>query len=98
MSRYVIVQNDRREVVVGWDPPLGTFFAQEYDAAAGPEDDDLLWWIGNDRHEVRDIGVLENALRDQGWSLPPDVCAKLMADKQAPWEPGPMQKFFGFTG
>ena len=102
MSRYVIPDRPdgftpEREIIVGWDPPLGTFFAQEY----GPEidgEDNLEWWIGYAPREVQTIAELRAQLLARGVVIPQDVDDALRADEAAPWEPGPLQRMLGFTG
>ena len=57
MSRYEIPSiAERWEVIVGWDPPLNTFFAQVYDRSIEDEDTQLIVWEGLDpRHPIHDI-------------------------------------------
>ncbi len=54
MSRHDLVPlNPSHEVVVGWDPPMGTFFAQVFDTAGDEEDGTYeVLWLGTDFHEV----------------------------------------------
>jgi len=98
MSRYVIEDTEQREVVVGWDPPLGTFFAQIFAAQLPEDEEELIWAIGDGRHEVPALQDLEEALDEQGIKLTEDERAQLLADQQAPWTPGPLQRLLGFTG
>lgn len=98
MSRYVIEDDGRREVVVGWDPPLGTFYAQIFAPQLPEDEEDCIWWIGYQPHEVVTVEALGAALQAQGHALPATVCNRLLADQKQPWEPGPLQKALGFTG
>jgi hypothetical protein len=98
MSRHVIQDDGRLEVVVGWDPPLGTFYAQIFAPQLPFEEEELLWSIGQTRHEVRTIQALADALGDQGVSLSAETRAQLEADRAAPWEPGPLQRMLGYAG
>lgn len=101
MSRYMIEKNEKREVVVGWDPPMGTFFAQEYipeDPLDDFPDDGLVWWVGYTMREIPTIAELDKLLILRGVVLPPEINEKLCADAGAPWEPGPLQKQLGYTG
>lgn len=96
MSRYLIPVEDRpsvAEFVVGWDPPLGTFFAQEFD-----HEIELLWSVGYMPREIKTIGELRLVCIARGVVIPRDVDDKLIADEQAPWTPGPLQRALGFTG
>ena len=47
MRRYTI-RTEPSVIVVGWDPPLVTFFAHEYDT------DDKCVWVGEER-ELEDL-------------------------------------------
>lgn len=100
MSRYVIEENERREVVVGWDDPMGTFFAQIFvpEKPGLGKEEELLWWIGCRMREVTTIEGLELALEEQGIELTAGQRSQLVADEAAPWEPGPLQRSLGFTG
>ncbi len=87
MSRYTI-REEPSVIVVGWDPPLGTFFAHEYDS-----DDDCVWV-----REERDLERLKSVLDKTGIVIPPNVQDCLAEDEAAKWEPGPLQKRLGFLG
>ena len=39
-------------VVVGWDNPLSTFFAQVSRDDAGEDDDPLVLWLGTEPHQI----------------------------------------------
>lgn len=98
MSRYVIQDDGRREVVVGWDPPLGTFFAQIFAPQLPEDEEELIWWVGGGQCEVPSLSALQDALRTQGIHLNEATRGKLNEDSLAPWEPGPLQRALGFTG
>ena len=55
MSRYEIpTRRPNLECEVGWDPPLGTFFAQVYDHD-GPDpygDGGLFFWVGTSYAQI----------------------------------------------
>jgi hypothetical protein len=54
MSRHTITA-DNLEAVLGWDPPLNTFFAQVWDRACDEDDPAAeLLWIGCTPGEIRD--------------------------------------------
>lgn len=44
MSRYVIENDGRHEIVVGWDPPLGTFFGQIFAPQLPEDEEECIWW------------------------------------------------------
>src|SRR5262245_7628900 len=84
MSRYAIAaQTPHLTCVVGYDPPLGTFFAQVIDPTR-PEDDELHvpLWIGTDVAEIPTVAALEAALSD--WAVMPEsIKTQLAADQQS---------------
>lgn len=99
MSRYTIRQgHESKEVVVGWDPPLGTFFAQVF----GPDTDEgeevVLGWCGYMPREVETVEQLATWLAARNVTLPDNVAEFLAHDAGQPWEPGPLQRSLGFTG
>ncbi len=84
MSRYTItVTSDGRsdtQAVIGYDPPLRTFFLQAFPDETG---DDLALWLGNSDREFETIDALQTATLSRGYSfmpLPQDVVAQLRAD------------------
>ena len=96
MSRYTIRWKPT-EVVVGWDPPLGTFFAHQYDPTV--EDDELVWAVGLAARELPTLAGLKTALAERGLpEIPLEIQACLNADSEAAWVPGPLQKALGFIG
>lgn len=100
MSRYVLPKESSSDstFVVGWDPPLGTFFAQE-EAPTVYEGEDVIWWIGYGMHEIPTLADFRHLLLvKKGIVIPKDIDDRLREDAEAPWEPGPLQKALGFTG
>ncbi len=95
MSRHIVENDGRREVAVGWDPPLGTFYAQIF-TQPGKLYEECVWWIGYQPHEVKTVETLVDALGEQGVVLSATSADKLRADQAEPWEPGPLQKMFGY--
>lgn len=83
MSRHQIPGFDpMHEVVVGWDPPLMTFFVQVFDRSL-PEDHQCIHWVGADRPcEIEEIDDLVRAMRSYA-IIDPDVRATLYYDKIA---------------
>ena len=109
MSRHTLVQTEERLVVVGWDDPMGTFFAQEFDATMwrattttpppdDSEEDDLLWWVGYGMREIQTVEQLAAKLAERGHQLTEDAAKTLSAEAALPWTPGPLQQALGFTG
>lgn len=98
MSRYVLQDDGRREVVVGWDPPLGTFYAQIFAPQLPEDENDCIWWVGYQPRELQTLRELDEALATQGVTLTHEIGLQLAFDQGTPWEPGPLQKMLGFTG
>jgi hypothetical protein len=94
MSRYTItVRGEGRsdpDAVIGYDPPLRTFFLQAFPDESG---DDLVLWLGTNDREFETIDALHMAAFSRGYSfmpLPEDVASQLAADfaKEADRPPG----------
>jgi hypothetical protein len=68
------------EVVVGWDPPLRTFFAQAWDRRLDEDDPAAeLLWIGCSFGEIGDVEKVREAVAP--WAQVPDaVIRSLYAD------------------
>lgn len=98
MSRHLIERETLREVWVGWDPPLGTFFAQIYAPQAPLDEEELIWAIGDRPRQVTDLDELALALEEQGVKLTRAMRTRLAEEEAEPWGPGPLQRRFGFTG
>ena len=64
MSRYQIPTRELRYAcVVGWDPPLGTFFARIEDTTVAVEDPRReVLWVGTGLHELVTVDALANAI------------------------------------
>jgi hypothetical protein len=47
MSRHTVLKDDQREIILGWDRPLQTFFGQVWEYAPDTEenDDSSLWQV-----------------------------------------------------
>lgn len=98
MSRYAVPASGKESFIVGWDPPLGTFFAQEYGPSLEDDEDNLVWWIGYEPGEVTTIADLRRWCLDRGVVIPQDIDDALRRDESEPWTPGPLQRALGFTG
>ncbi|MDQ6436288.1 hypothetical protein RB623_19695 [Mesorhizobium sp. LHD-90] len=84
MSRYTItVTSDGRsdpDAVIGYDPPLRTFFLQAFADESG---DDLALWLGTSDREYERVDALHAAVRARGFGfepLPEDVAEQLADD------------------
>jgi hypothetical protein len=101
MSRYTItVTSDGRsdpEAVIGYDPPLRTFFLQAFADESG---DNLALWLGTSDREFETVDALHAAARSRGFDfmpLPEDVAAQLAddfaKDVERPPNDGPLARF-----
>ena len=84
MSRHEIPARDPSlSVVVGWDNPLQTFFAQVARlAVADDDDDDMLLWVGAEPREVITVEELARHLAPFA-DLAPEIAEQLRADRTA---------------
>ena len=93
MSRYRIpAQDPRLTVIVGWDNPLVTFFAQVFDASIEEDEEADLLWIGTAPQAIPTVAVLQAQLAD--WAtIPADIVDRLTRDQQAATPPTPLQRW-----
>ena len=93
MSRYNIPsQNPALTIIIGWDNPLQTFFAQAFDPSVEDEAEADLLWIGTALQEIPTVAALQAQLT--GWAtIPPTIVDRLMRDQQAATLPTPLQRW-----
>ena len=91
MSRYSIpAQDPRLQVVVGWDNPLVTLFAQVFDPSIEEDEEACLLWIGTAPEAIPTVAALQAQL--VGWAtIPPAIVDRLVRDQQAATPPTPLQ-------
>ena len=85
MSRHEVPALDPlNTVIVGWDHPLRTFFAQVKSKLLEKTnpDDPFLLWIGCSLREIYEIEDLAHALRQYAF-LDANIRTKLYGDKDA---------------
>jgi hypothetical protein len=97
MSRYILFDDGKTEIAVGWDNPLGTFFYQIIDS----EIEDDLAWIGVKYNEYPDLNKFLAVLNNSFSRRLDDVLIKKLQedkDNSAPLTPlqEMMKKRFGF--
>ena len=101
MSRYTITvtSQDRSDpdAVIGFDPPLRTFFLQAFPDETG---DDLALWLGTCDREFETLDTLHAVARTKGYDfipLPQDVAMQLADDRakevNRPPHDGPLAAF-----
>jgi len=93
MSRYRIpAQDPALTVIVGWDNPLATFFAEVVDPSIEEDEEAYLLWIGTALQAIPTVAALQAQLA--GWAtLPPVIVAHLSRDQQAATPPTPLQRW-----
>jgi hypothetical protein len=87
MSRYTITVTGQGrsdpEAIIGYDPPLRTFFLQAFPHEVT---DDPALWLGTYGHAFKRLDDLHDATVALGYDfmpLPPDVARKLIKDQAA---------------
>lgn len=91
MSRHDVPTRDERyAVVVGWDPPLQTFFAQVLERSREHDDDTMVAWVGTARGEIPTVEGLAEQLSPYA-SLPADLQDTLQAESAEPRVERPME-------
>ena len=83
MSRYEIQDSRGRDAVVGWDPPLQTFFLQgDFIGEDGREREVPGIWIGGFPEEISTVETLSDVIHEKlGVDLPPTLRDQLMQDQ-----------------
>ena len=79
-------------VIVGWDNPLCTLFAQVFDPSIAEDADACLLWIGTAPGAIPTVAALQAPLA--GWAaIPPALLDCLIRDQQAATPPTPLQQW-----
>lgn len=76
MSRYKIFDDKNKRVMVGWDDPMTSFFAQVTDI----EKDEPLLLNGNLPNEIQTIEGLQETIKE--YPIPSNVIGLLKKDKE----------------
>ena len=93
MSRYSIpAQQPGLTVIVGWDNPLQTLFAQVFDPSIEDDEAACLLWIGTAPGAIPTVAALQAQLT--GWAtIPPAILDHLVRDQHAATPPTPLQQW-----
>lgn len=67
MSRYVVRNDDDFRVVIGWDPPLQTFFIHVHNLTEKDEEKQIILWEGIRPGEI--WNVFEISERITEWKV-----------------------------
>jgi len=79
MSRYTLVGKKlHHTIILGWDNPLETYFAQVWDERSA--DDDPEVWAGTDVGEVETVESLTHILAPYA-EIPEEIVLKLEKDR-----------------
>jgi len=79
-------------VIVGWDHPLCTLFAQVFAPSIAEDADACLLWIGTAPGAIPTVAALQAQLA--GWAaIPPTLLDCLIRDQQAATPPTPLQQW-----
>jgi len=91
MSRYTIAAQDPcYEVIVGWDPPMQTFFGQVCATTADDEDAACVLWVGLEVQALTTVAALQEVLQAYA-TLPAAVVAQLEHDQAHTSPPSALQ-------
>jgi hypothetical protein len=89
MSRYEYEgKEEYYQIVIGWDNPLQTFFAQVWDGRSRSEHP--LLWLGTVPDEVSTAEALAAQVEAYG-EIPPGIMARLRDDYDRRTSPTPLQ-------
>jgi len=93
MSRYSFpAQDPALTVIVGWDNPLVTFFAEVFDPSIDEDEEAYVLWIGTVPQALPTVAALQAQLA--GWAtIPADIVDRLSRDQQAATPPTPLQRW-----
>jgi hypothetical protein len=93
MSRYRIpAQDPGLTVIVGWDNPLVTFFAQVFDPSIEEDAEACLLWIGTAPQAIPTVAALQAQLA--GWAtISPAIVDHFTRDQQTATPPTPLQRW-----
>ncbi|MDJ0390198.1 hypothetical protein QMO56_18975 [Roseomonas sp. E05] len=100
MSRHELpAKRPGTSVVIGWDNPMMTFFAQVFDEQAEEGTDPVLLWIGTRHGEVTRREDLAKPLTPFAELTAPQL-EQLRADRAADLDrgPSPLQRFGSLFG
>lgn len=87
MSRYTLMARPPYHYcVVGFDPPLGTFFAQVYRRRRPQHPSSLVHWIGTDLNEIPIVEALTAALAPYV-TVPEEIQQQLARDGHVGFQP-----------
>jgi len=82
MSRHTLAAlHPQHTCVVGYDPPLGTFFAQVWDQTLPATAEQVVLWVGTTLHEIPTVQALATDLHAYA-VIPADVWQGLESEQR----------------
>lgn len=92
MSRYILPgKKHNHQIVVGFDNPLQTYFAQVEELQEDlNKDPKILVWVGTSYEEIADVEKICNCVSEYG-NVPEYVKTRLKEDYQLRSPPAPLQ-------
>lgn len=89
MSRYEWRNEKGKDVSIGWDKPMGTFFLQIHNPKAKRDRDYCELWLGG---EFREFESLETLLEKAKINIPDELQTHLLHDRYglSDWETLPV--------
>jgi hypothetical protein len=78
VSRHATALAGGRTLTVGWDPPLQTYFG----VLRADDQDEPVFWVGTDLHELYELDDLARALREHARVLTPELALRLERDRE----------------
>lgn len=83
-----------QSVVVGWDNPLQTYFAQVYDSNVDEDENPVLWLGAMPGREIDSVADLQLKLVESGYvtCIPLNIQDQLSREKVTASRPTPLQQ------
>ena len=82
MSRHTIAAlHPQHTCVVGYDPPLGTFFAQLWNQTLPAAEEQVVLWVGTALEEIPTVQALATALHEYA-VIPAAVWQRLESEQR----------------
>ena len=92
MSRYRATSfNPNLDLIVGWDPPLQTFFWQVFDLTVAENEDDYVTGGGQWTNEIPTLNELNHAIKEYG-EVTTEILLALLKDQANTTQPTEFQK------
>lgn len=86
--------NPNQHIILGWDKPLETFFAQVYDSTVDEDENPILWLGATPGDEINSVEQLQDRLSQSGYLsyIPPSTQLELARQQKESEPPSPLQR------